>query len=393
MILRRLRLSKVVASLLPVQSLLLQQGLGIRLVIEDEEAALVHAQGGPLGTKLKAEISQERVPSDFEIVRMTGIPSVVTEKSGGIEGIAVVDPKIAMTGNVIEMIGVIGRADAAAPDPRLAIESVTGSIAAIDATETGNVVGTGTAIENAIERGVAIAIAIVTEIVNEIVIVIELIGIAKGTATEIETETAIGIVTASWTVDMIVTLVVIWIAVAKGNRHENDLQKGTEIVAEKKGSIVTDHEIEMTVHDQDLAVDALHPIQIVLAHDIVVIGQALAFLLVDDLTHEDDHALQISQWTLIGMSQLRVIAADLLDVECVLLNARKTENETVPVSKNGTESLVETGTSLELLQETANPKQTSQAIGIVSEPETGIKPMKKIVAKTMIGAATRTVTV
>lgn len=379
----------MVASLLPVQSLLLQQGLGIRLVIEDEEAALVHAQGGPLGTKLKAEISQERVPSDFEIVRMTGIPSVVTEKSGGIEGIAVVDPEIAMTGNVIEMIGVIGRADAAAPDPRLAIESVTGSIAAIDATETGNVVGTGTAIENAIERGVAIAIGIV----NEIVTVIGLIGIAKGTATEIETETAIGIVTASWTVDMIVTLVVIWIAVAKGNRHENDLQKGTEIVAEKKGSIVTDHEIEMTVHDQDLAVDALHPIQIVLAHDIVVIGQVLAFLLVDDLTHEDDHALQISQWTLIGMSQLRVIAADLLDVECVLLNARKTENETVPVSKNGTESLVETGTSLELLQETANPKQTSQAIGIVSEPETVIKLMKKIVAKTMIGAATRTVTV
>ena len=82
---------------------------------------------------------------------------------------------------------------------------------------------------------------------------------------------------------MIDILVVIWIAVAKESRHENGLQRGTEIVVEKKTKIVTDHGIEMAAHDQDLAAGALHLVQTV-----------LTLLLADDLSHDEDHAPQIN---------------------------------------------------------------------------------------------------
>lgn len=211
---KRLKLSKAVASLLRVQSLLQspafqQQELGIRLVTKDEEVAPVRAPDDLLDTKLKAGTSQERGLSDFGIVKMIGILFVVTETSGRTErqGTAVVGPRLAMTGNVTGMTEVIGRADAAAPGPRLAIESVTGSIAEIDVNVTVTVIGNviGSEKETATEKETGIGI--VTEIVN----VIELI------------ETVIGIVTASWTAGMIATLVVIWIAVAKESKHENGL--------------------------------------------------------------------------------------------------------------------------------------------------------------------------
>lgn len=227
---KRPKLSKAVANLLRVQSLLQSpafqlQELGIRLVTKDEEVAPVRAQDDLLDTKLKAGTSQERGLSDFGIAKTIGILFVVTETSGGTElqGRAAVVQRLAMTGNVTGMTGVIRRADAAAPGPGLAIESVTGLIAAIDANETvtvteiGNVIGNviGSEKETATEKETGIGI------VTEIVTVIELIGIVKGTATEIETETEI--VTASWTAGMIATLVVIWIAVAKESKHENGL--------------------------------------------------------------------------------------------------------------------------------------------------------------------------
>jgi hypothetical protein len=145
---------------------------------------------------------------------------------------------------------------------------------------------------------------------------------------------------------MIDILVVIWIAVAKESRHGNGLQKGTEIVVEKKTKIVTDHGIEMAAHDQDLAAGALHLVQTVLALGTVVIDQVLALLLADDLSHDEDHAPQIN-WISIGMSRLLAIEADLLVAECAPLKEKETEKETAHVNKTGTENLVVTGTSLE----------------------------------------------
>ncbi|KUL83168.1 hypothetical protein ZTR_10089 [Talaromyces verruculosus] len=132
------------------------------------------------------------------------------------------------------------------------------------------------------------------------------------------------------------------------DRHSN----GTEIVAGIKTKIVTDHETEMIAQGQDPAAGAPHLVQaqIGLAHDIAGIDQVLALLLAGDLSHDEDHALQINQWTLIGMSQLPATAVDLLVAERALLNERETEKETGHASKTGTESLVVTDTSLELLQ-------------------------------------------
>jgi hypothetical protein len=307
---------------------------------------------------------------------MISILSAVTETSERTErqGRAVVGPRLAMTENVIRMSGVIEPTDAAAPDPKLAIENVTGSIAAIDVT--GNVIGSETETATVTEKETGIGI--VTEIV-------------KGTATEIgtETETVIGTVTASWTAVMIATQVVIWIAVAKENRHENGPQKGTKIVVERKTKIVTDHEIEMIAHGQDHAAGALHLVQIVLAHSIIGIDQVLALLLAEDLSHDAGHALQIN-WILIAMSRLPVIAVDPLVAECVLPNTR--ERETGHVIKTGTENLVEIDTSLELLQETASPKRINQAIGTVTETKRAIKAMLKMLLEIMIEPETRIVT-
>lgn len=151
---------------------------------EEEEVAPGRAQDDPLDTKLKAGISQERDPSDFGIAKTIGILFAVTETSGEKErpGRAVVVRRLAMTGNVIGMTGVIGRADAVAPGPRVAIESVTGLIAVIDANETeivnviGAVIGSETETATEKEKG---------------------IGIVEGTATETEIETVTGTVTAS----------------------------------------------------------------------------------------------------------------------------------------------------------------------------------------------------
>ncbi|GAM33371.1 hypothetical protein TCE0_004r00221 [Talaromyces pinophilus] len=277
----------------------------IRLVTKDDEAALARAQDDLLDTKLKAGTSQERGLSDFGIAKTIGILFVVTETSGGTEraGTAVVGPRLTMIGIVTEMTGVIGRADAAAPGPRLAIGSVTGSIAVIDANEIVTGIGIGTVIES--ETETAIEKETGNGIGTEIVTVIELIEIVKGTATEIETETVIGIVRASWTAGMIDIRVVIWTVVGKESRHGNGLQNGTEIVAGIETKIVTDHETEMIAQGQDPAAGAPHLVQaqIVLAHDIAGIDQVLALLLADDLSHGEDHALQINQWTLIDMSQ------------------------------------------------------------------------------------------
>lgn len=112
---------------------------------------------------------------------------------------------------------------------------------------------------------------------------------------------------------------------------------------------MTDHGLQTIVHGQDPAAAALHPALIDRALGIVVIGQALTLLLADDLSHDEDRALRIN-WILIGMSRSPAPAVDLPVVEHVLLNERETGNETAHVSKNGTGSLVVTGTSLELLQ-------------------------------------------
>ncbi|RAO70480.1 uncharacterized protein BHQ10_006492 [Talaromyces amestolkiae] len=216
----------------------------------------------------------------------------------------------------------VRRADAAAPGPKLVTESVTGSTAAIDANETGTVIEIGTVIESETET----ATEKETEIGIEIVTVTELIGIV------------IGIVTASWTAGMTATPAVIWIAAVKESRHEKGLQKGTEIVAEKKTKTATDHGLQMIAHGQDHAAAALHPTLIDRALNIVVIGQVLVLLLADDLNHDEDHALR-----LIVMSRSPAPAVDLLVVEHVHLNERETGNETAHVSKNGTESLVVTG--------------------------------------------------
>lgn len=339
---KKLKPLKAVASLLRVQSLLQRpasqlQELGIRLVREDEAVVPVHAQDDLLVTNLTAGTSRKKDLSDFGIAKTISTLFVVTETSGetGRPGRAEVGPRLAMTENVI----VIGRADAAAPGPKLVTESVTGSTAAIDANETGTVIEIGTVIESETET----ATEKETEIGIEIVTVTELIGIVIGTATE--TETVIGIVTASWTAGMTATPAVIWIAAVKESRHEKGLQKGTEIVAEKKTKTATDHGLQMIAHGQDHAAAALHPTLIDRALNIVVIGQVLVLLLADDLNHDEDHALR-----LIGMSRSPAPAVDLLVVEHVHLNARETGNETAHVSKNGTGSLVVTGTFLELLQ-------------------------------------------
>lgn len=94
---------------------------------------------------------------------------------------------------------------------------------------------------------------------------------------------------------MIDTPVAIWTAVAKESKHENGLQKGTEIVAGIKTKIVTDHGIETNAQGQDRAAGDPNPAQTVLAHDIVENGQILALPLADDLNHGEDHALQINQ--------------------------------------------------------------------------------------------------
>lgn len=224
---KKLKPSKAVASLLRVQNPLQSpasqlQELAIRLATEDEAVAPVRAQDGLLVTNLRVGTSREKDLSDVRNVKTISILFAVTERSGETErpGKAVVGPRLTMTENVI----VIERADAAAPDPKLVTESVTGSTAAIDANET--VTGTGTEIGTVIESEIETSTEIESEIVTEIVTATELIGIMIGTATEIgtETETVIGIVTASWTAGMTATPAVIWIAVVKESRHENGLQ-------------------------------------------------------------------------------------------------------------------------------------------------------------------------
>lgn len=359
----------------------------IRLVIEDERAALVRARGDLHGTKLKAGISPEMGLLDFGIGRMIGILCAVTEMSGETErqGRVVVGPRLAMTGNVIGMTGVTGPADAAAPDRKLEIESATGLTAAIDANETVIVNVIGTAIGTAIGSETETATVTEKEIGTGIVTVIELIEIVKGIATVTVIETEIGTVTTSLIAGMIDILVAIWIAVASESRHENGLQKGTEIVAETKTKTETDHEIGMIARGQDLATVALLLVQTGLVHAIVEIDQVLALLLAED------HALQ-TNWTLIGMSQSPATAADPLVVGCALLNEKETGKETDHVIKNGTENLVVTDTSLGLLQETEIQKGINQEIGIVTGTKTAIIVMIKMVLEIMIETATTTVT-
>lgn len=150
----------------------------------------------------------------------------------------------------------------------------------------------------------------------------------------------------------------------------------------------------MIAQGQDPAAGTPHLVQaqIVLAHDIVGIDQVLALLLADDLSHDEDHALQINQWTLIDMSQLPAIAVDLLVAERALLNERGTGKGTARVSKTGTESLVVTGTSLGLPRETESQKRINQAIGIVTETKRPSKAMIKMMLEIMIKPAIMTVT-